>query len=511
MRNLHSLALLLVAAALLLPGQTARAQRVLTLEECREMAVEANRDLDQAATRLEMAGYDKKIARANYFPNISATGAYLHNNRNLSLLPENISNGLTAAGATAQAYYDATYQQVQQILATYPQVAQQLMADPNFAALMQSLGSQDISTPINAIGQEVNDAFTIDISDIYVGAITLVQPVFMGGKIVYSNQMAVLAEQLAASRYDMQYAETVVAVDQAYWQIVSVAAKKKLAESYNDLLEQLSHDAEIAVNEGVSTQADALQIQVKANEAKMTLTKATNGLTLAKMLLCKQIGLPLDTDIVLADEGLDVVPIPQLSEEKSIEDIWADRPETKSLSLATEIYDRKAKVARADMLPTVALGASYTMTNPNMYHGLEHNWRGGMFSVGVLVNIPIFHGFEALQKTRKARAEADLYRDQLDDAREMIQLQVTRDHKLWSEALDRLNMAESNLDSAEENLRAATVGFEAGVIDTDTVLGAQTAWLKAHSEYIDAGIELQVTASLLRQAEGNIVSNREEK
>lgn len=512
MKKIHQLTLLLtVAAASLLVPAKAGAQRVLTLEECREMAVEANRDLDQAATRLEMAGYDKKIARANYFPNISATGAYIHNNRNLSLLPEWVSDPLLGAGATAQAYYDATYQQVQQLLSSYPQIAQQLMADPRFAALMQMLGTTDLKTPIDAIAKEVNDAFTIDISDIYVGAVTLVQPVFMGGKIIYSNQMAVLAEKLAASRYDMQYAETVVAVDQAYWQIVSVAAKKKLAESYNDLLEQLSHDVEIAVNEGVSTQADALQIQVKANEAKMTLNKATNGLTLAKMLLCKQIGLPLDTEIVLADEELDVVPIPQLAAPKTIEDIWADRPETKSLALATEIFDRKAKVARADLFPKVALGASYMVSNPNMYHSFETNWRGGMFSVGVIVNVPIFHGFEAQQKTRKAYAEARLYRDQLEDAREMILLQVTRDHKLWSEALDRLNMAESNLDSAEENLRAATVGFEAGVIDTDTVLGAQTAWLKAHSDYIDAGIELQVTASLLRQSEGNIVSNREEK
>ena len=502
--------LAMAAAALLLSALPAKAQpRTLTLEECREMAVDASRDLDQAQTRLEMAHYDKRIARANYYPNISATGAYIHNNRNLSLMPENIAGALSGAGATAQAYYNQTFQQVQQILSSYPQVAQQLMSDPNFAALMQSLGTKDVATPINAIAQDLDDALTIDISDIYVGAVTLVQPVFMGGKIIYSNQMASLAEELAASRYDMQYAETVVAVDQAYWQIVSIAAKKKLAESYNDLLEQLEHDVEVSVNTGVATQADALQIKVKANEAKMTLTKATNGLTLAKMLLCKQIGLPLDTEIELADEDLDVVPIPQIAVEKDIEQVWEDRPETKSLALASQIYDKKAKVARADMLPKVALGASYMVSNPNMYHSFENNWRGGMFSVGVIVNVPIFHGFEALQKTRKARAEAALYRDQLDDAREMIQLQVTRDHKLWSEALDRLNMAESNLDSAEENLRAATVGYEAGVVDTDTVLGAQTAWLKAHSEYIDAGIELQVTASLLRQAEGNIPSNRE--
>ena len=504
------LLLLSVAMLALLPAPV-KAQRLLTLEDCREMAVEANRELDQAATQLEMAGYDRKIARANYFPNISATGAYLHNNRNLSLMPENMSGTLAGAGTAAQAEFNQIYQSVAGILQSNPALAATLVSDPNLIALLSQLGATDLQTPIDAIAQQVDEAFTLDVSNIYVAAVTLVQPVFMGGKIIYSNQMAVLAEQLAASRYDMKYAETVVAVDQAYWQIVSIAAKKQLAESYNDLLEQLEHNVEISVNEGVATQADALQIKVKANEAKMTLTKATNGLTLAKMLLCKQIGLPLDTEIVLADENLEVIPIPQLVPEKDMEQVWADRPETRSLSLAAQIYDRKAKVARADLLPKVALVASFMVSNPNMYHGLQNNWRGGMFSVGVMVNVPIFHGFEALQKTRKARAEAALYQDQLDDAKEMIQLQVTRDYKLWNEALERLNMAESSLESAEENLRSATVGYDAGVIDTNTVLGAQTAWLQAHSEYIDAAIELQVTDALLRQAEGDIVSNRAEK
>ena len=60
----------------------------------------------------------------------------------------------------------------------------------------------------------------------------------------------------------------------------------------------------------------------------------------------------------------------------------------------------------------------------------------------------------------------------------------------------------TNLDSAEENLRTATIGFEAGVISTSTVLSAQTAWLSAHSDCLDAGTELQMAAAALSRAEG---------
>ena len=119
-----------------------------------------------------------------------------------------------------------------------------------------------------------------------------------------------------------------------------------------------------------------------------------------------------------------------------------------------------------------------------------------------MVNVPRFHGTEADQRTRKAKAEATLYRDKLEDARNMINLQVEQSRQHLEEARERLLMSENNLSSAEENMRMATVGFEAGVIETNTVLAAQTAWLQAHSEYIDAGIDLQMANANLRKAEG---------
>lgn len=124
--------------------------------------------------------------------------------------------------------------------------------------------------------------------------------------------------------------------------------------------------------------------------------------------------------------------------------------------------------------------------------------------MGVAVNVPIFHGMEATQKTRKAKAEAALYRSQYQDACEMITLQVTQLEKQMDEALEKVAMAESNLDSAEENLRMATSGVKNGAVTTNTALSAHSAWLQAHSEYIDAGIEARMVNVNLMKAEGEM-------
>ncbi len=494
-KQILTLSLLLGLIPAVLPAQT------LTLEDCRRMAIESNRDLEQARTKVEMAGYDRKTALANYFPNISATGVYLHNSRNLSLLSKDMSNDLQNAGNTLHAMKDQKMQELMQIIQSDPQMAQQIMSNPDIQQFIASLQQMDYSSVINGIGSSINDLFTIDIENIAVGALSLQQPVFMGGKIIAANRIAKLAEELSRTQYDQKYEEILVDVDQAYWQIVSVANKKELADAYADLLHKMENDVKVAVEEGVATESDALQIKVKANEADMLLTKASNGLVLAKMLLCKEIGLPLDSEITLADEKLSDIPLPEMLAQKSLEDIYSDRTETRSLELASQIYDGKVAVARADMMPKIILTANYLVTNPNLYHGFNHEF-GGMVSAGVLVNVPIFHGFEALQKTRKAKAEATLYKLQLDDAKDLINMQVTQLREQRDEAYERLRMASSNLENAEENMRVASIGFEEGVITANTALAAQTAWLQAHSEYIDAGIELQMNAVNLRKAEG---------
>ena len=509
MRQSSLTSLLSLVLVLLSAGQ-GRAQQTLTLEDCRQMALRSDMELRQAQTRTEMARYDRQIARANYFPNISATGTYQYNSRDLDLVGDDMSERLENLGTTLHTQTSGMLQQLTQAITANPQAAMEFMQSPLWQTVIGTLSQTDLSTALNQIGSQVDQAFHLDITNVFAGAVSLQQPVFMGGKIIEANRVARLAETLARTQYEQQEQEVILSVDQAYWQIVSIANKLALAEEYADLLHSLERDVNISVQEGVSTPSDALQIQVKANEADMLRTKARNGLTLSKMLLCKKIGLPLDSDILLEDERRETLPLPVEPAPKDPEDIYSDRPETRSLQLAAQIYDGKARIARADMLPKVALTANYLVTNPSAFNGFQNEF-GGMFNAGVVVNVPLFHGFEAAAKTRKARAEATLYRTRYEDAKEMIDLQVTQLRQQRSEAAERRQMTLDNLQSAQENLRVARTGFDAGVTTTNTVLAAHAAWLQAQSERIDSEIELLMNDTALRKAEGDLLTHPSEQ
>ena len=372
---------------------------------------------------------------------------------------------------------------------------------PLIASLSGKLGAA--LPALDRAGNSLVDALRTDTRNVYAGALTLTQPLYMGGKIRAYNKITKYAEELAQEQHHGGMQEVIMSTDQAYWQVISLVNKKKLAEGYLKLLQQLDGDVEKMINEGVATKADGLSVRVKVNEAEMTLTKVEDGLSLARMLLCQLCGIDLSSPITLADENMEDIPLLTTDPHFDLSTAYENRPEIRSLELATQIYKQKVNVTRAEHLPSIALMGNYMVTNPSVFNSFENKFKG-MWNVGVMVQIPIWHWGEGIYKTRAAKAEARIAQYQLQDAREKIELQVNQAAFKVKEAGKKLVMSSKNMEKAEENLRYATLGFKEGVIATSNVLEAQTAWLSAHSEKIDAQIDVKLTEIYLKKSLGTL-------
>ncbi len=473
----------------------AGAQRVLSLDSCRALAIANNKDLLISQEKIRAAHYQKKAAFTNFLPQISATGGYMRNQKELSLLSDTQKGALTSVGTQVSGVMQSG---IQGLLTQHPELTQ----NPQFMALLQALGSADIATPLNSIGSAIVDAFRTDTRNMYAGALTLTQPLYMGGKIRAYNKITRYAEELAQQQHNSDVQDVILSTDQAYWQVVSLANKKKLAESYLQLLQKLDGDMEKMISEGVATKADGLSVKVKVNEAEMTMTKVDDGLSLARMLLCQLCGLDLSSPITLADEQEENLTLSTIAANGiDLEQVYSLRPEVRSLELATQIYKQKVNVERAAYLPSVALMGNYVATNPSVFNSFEKKFKG-MWNVGVVVSVPIWHWGQGIYKVKAAKSEARIAQYQLDDAKEKIELQVSQSAFKVREAAKKLAMAEKNLEKANENLRYANLGFEEGVIPASNVLEAHTAWLSAQSEKIDAQIDVKLTEIYLKKATG---------
>lgn len=473
------------------------AQRVLTLEECRSLALENNSESKSAQEKVRASEYDRKAAFANYLPKVSVSGTVMHNSDNLKLISDGQAASLSQVGTGIESQLTSFIQQ----MSSDPTFQALYASNPTLRYMIGALGQADVATPLNAIGSSLADNFTMDIENVYAGIVSVQEPLFAGGKIRAYNKVAQYAGELAEIQLDGSQQKVMVTVDEAYWQIVSIANKLRLTQRYVELLRTMDSNVGKMMAEGVATMSDQLSVRVRLNEAEMSQIKAQNGLLLSKMLLCQLCGLDLESDIVLADEESDIIDVPADEFTYTAEDIDMNRPELKSLELAVKMHEGKADIVRADFLPTIALTGNYIVTNPSMKNGFE-NKAAGMWNVGAVAKIPVFHFGEGLNKYRRAKSDALLAQYQLDEARGKVNLQIGQYEHRVAEAQARMALAGASLENAEENLRMANLGFAEGVVESSVVLAANAAWLKAHSEEIDARIDCIMSKVYLRQAVG---------
>lgn len=439
------------------------AQQLLSLEQCRQLAIENNKALKIASEQEKIAYYNKKDALTKFFPEIQFLGGYMHNQKNLHLISSS--------------------------------------AIPSAIPLPVPIGEvSSIPIPDN-IRDGIWKMGEVDIKNIWAGGFNLTQPIFMGGKIIAYNNLRSYAEELAKTMKETQMTDVIVEVDNAYWQVVSVANKRKLAGAYVELMKKMDSDISAMEQEGVVTKADRLSVNVKLNEAEMTLTKAENELSLAKMLLTQICGLEISDEITLQDENLDNLIINGENETMpNIDEALTNRTEIRSLELATKIYGKQEKIAQADFMPNLAFTANYLWTNPNLFDGFEKKF-GGMWNVGVVLKVPL-NFVSSSAKLNAAKAETRIKRFELAEAKEKITLQINQSVYKLNEANKKLASTQKNTEKADENLRYANAGFEEGVIAASDVMAAHTAWLAAHSDKIDAQIDIILCKIYLNKALG---------
>ena len=450
-------------------------QRLLTLDSCRAMALRNNKQMGVAKVKQEVNANLRKSARTQYLPKVNAVGGYMWMSREISLLSDDQKEALSNLGTIATSK-----------LQNAPEPVTSQLPAATAGDMEQFAGA------LNQVGVGLVEGFRTDTRNMFAGAVTVTQPVFMGGALVAANKIADINEQMAANSLEMKRQNTLYNIDQMYWQVVSLRHKQTLAESYAELVKKLK--------------GDGLSVGVRVNEAEMALTQVQDGLALSKMLLCQLIGLDEDEAITLADEesaglGTEIAAEPQHAGQADA--AFANRPELKVLQNTVDLSRQTTNALKAGNLPTVLLTGGYMVSNPNTFNGFEKKF-GGVWNIGVVVRVPVWNWGDVKYKVRASKGATTMANLELDDAREMISLQVRQSNFKVKEAQKKLTMAQSNVANADENLRMANLAFKEGTASFTTVMEAQTAWNAAQSQLIDAEIGVKLSEVELQKALGTL-------
>lgn len=454
-----------------------------TLQQCRELALSQSNSSKSQEETLLAAKYNRQAALAAMFPRITANASYTWNSRDAHL----IANQMEFPFGTVTATEDGT---------------------PSFHWKTESTNQtiKDIQTEAGqAIAngyQAIYDKLTVDLTHVLVAHVGITQPIYVGGRLVQAYKIAKASENIAIIKSEAEHDDIIYNVDEAYWRVVSVSKKKELAEQYYALLCQLEKDVQAALEGGLVTQSDLLQVTTKRGDAEVKKLQAENGLTLSQMALAQICGLPLGTLFMLDESGLSetFLPMDSINTELAVN----NRNELQIMQEAEKIAKSNAMLMAAGLQPNIVASAGYIYTNPNVDNGVSSNWDGkGFFSAGVVVNVPIAHADDILRyKAAKHAANAVVLRT--EETRDLLTLQTTQANQKLTEAQQKIALARLTQNNAAEVLRMAQESFAAGLITASELMQAQTVWLAAAADLVDAEVEAKTTETQLRKYLGKL-------
>lgn len=448
----------------------------MTLEQCREMALENNKSISIASRDKEKAEYTVRIAKSRFFPGISATGNYLYSDSKMDYtLPDG---------------YLPTF-----------------VPDPATGQLTPNVIIGEDGKPV--IGEDGNPVFnqyayfpgmdlSMNMKNTWMAGLHAEQPVYTGGKITSAYRMARIGNEIAGLNAHLSRVEVIVKVDEAYWTYVKTGELLKLAKSYQRVVTALLRDVQNARDVGLKHRNDVLKVRVKVNEVELQLRRAENGLRLARKNLCYITGLPLDTEITISgklDESVGIIT-------ENTSD-YTSRPEYAMLDRQIQLKEQEIRFTRSDFLPSVGISANYGYINGLKLNG-NRLFNGASFSALVSVNIPLYQWGEGKNKVRVAETERTIACLQRDDAARQMELEITQAHDRWDESALDVQLTTHALEQARENMRVSEDRYKSGMETLSDYLEAQTVWQQAWTEHVEALSRLRLNQTYYLKAAGKL-------
>lgn len=399
---------------------TAFSQKQYTLGECERLALENNHKIKNAHLEVGAASQAKKEAVTAYFPQISATGTWFTANK--GLLRTNIA------------------------------------VPDELSAAMPIIPS---NIPVSLLDDGV------------AGAVTATQPIFAGGRIVMGNKLAKIGEDVANVQLQLSHDEVVLTTKRYYYQLVQLNEQLKTLAVTDSLLANIQKDVAASVKAGLINRNDLLRVELQRQEVESNGLTVNNNIQIIKLLLGQHIGLEDEHyEIEIDQQTTYNLPVTYyISPNQAVQ----LRKEMKLLDFNVDASNLMTKMAGAERLPSVAVGAGY------VHHDLlNKSTNTGIVYATVSIPISDWWGKSHAQKNRHFKA-----RQAENDRNNATELMVVEISKVWNELVESYNqilLAEKSIESANENLRLNRNSYQAGTVSMNDLLDAQVIFQQSSNQ-----------------------------
>ena len=360
------------------------------------------------------------------------------------------------------------------------------------------LGDSDMANNINSIVEQVARAYGIDpvystMKQGYSATVSVMQPVFAGGRIVYGNRLAALGVEAAGLQNSLQQRKSVEEVEKDYWQVVSLEEKMKTVQSVRKMLDNLEKDVDAAVDAGLATETDRLQLQLKQNEMRATQSRLKGGIRLAKMNLCNAIGVEYTPYSTIGADSLPYIDSIEFADDlsrleepsfywKDESEIVASREESRLLDISVKARQMEKRMVLGEVLPQVGVGVSYGY-NDMMFGDARFN--GAVYAT---LRIPVTDWGKYSRRMQRYDYQLQKAQNERQYLDNQLLLQVRQQWLDLTVSWEQAKVAEESVAAAQAVVRRLEDHYRAGLVPLSDLLEAQTSLQQSADALVDARI-----------------------
>jgi outer membrane protein TolC len=264
-----------------------------------------------------------------------------------------------------------------------------------------------------------------------------------------------------------------------YLQAAIGASRIEAAQAQMKTAQALYDRAASMKQAGVVPGIDVLRAQVQLQSQQQRVIFYENEFAKAKLTLQRAVGIPLAQQVELTDK-VPFVPVEGMALEALLKQAYESREDLQAALSLVKAAEANRQAAYGLALPTLRVNGDFGKSS-NAWDTLLNT-----YAVSAVVNVPIFQGGRVKGRVIQADAQLRQQQAQLEDLRARVEFDV-RSALLDAQAAEqRVTVAKSAADLANQQVVQAHDRFAAGVTSNIEVVQAQEALATATENYLSA-------------------------
>jgi outer membrane protein TolC len=356
----------------------------------------------------------------------------------------------------------------------------------------------EVKLPIFPVPVKIQDV----VLNNYSLKLSLQQPLFTGFRLWSFKSAAENTREAISADYDRDANEEAFNIINTFWNYYKAIDLKDLLDDNLKQIEAHLTDTKNFLANDLVTKNDLLKIEVQHSSLQLKQIEAENNMNTARAIFNKALGLRINdnTEIDVKNTSPDIV---NFNYDSLLSSALQRRSELKAIDYRVQAGKENVRAASSTWYPSVYLFSDYYYNRPNQRILPTLDQFKDSWDAGVTLSWDIWNWGYNSSQTEQAQQNLNQINTNKEIIKENIEVEVYNNYLALNAALNKIHVARTGVDQAEENYRGIKDKYNVQYATSTDLIDAETSRIQSQTDLITAQVDYETALTRLLKSAGN--------